>query len=37
MRENDVVCIGIYPGDDPSMLRKDIEFFQTYCLNPFLE
>ena len=33
LRENDVVCIGIYPKDDPNMLKKDIELFNRYCFN----
>jgi hypothetical protein len=28
IRENDVICIGIYPKDDPDMLRKDIQLFE---------
>ncbi len=30
VRENDVVCIGVYPGDDPNMLATDIKLFEEY-------
>lgn len=30
MNENDVVCVGIFPKDDPDMMAKDIAFFEKY-------
>jgi hypothetical protein len=31
LRPQDLVCVGIYLGDDPGMLRKDVELFKKYC------
>ena len=37
MRENDAVCVGIYPKDRPDMLREDVrlleENLQTYPMK----
>lgn len=30
MREDDVVCLGIFPGDDPELLAKDIGLFDEH-------
>ncbi len=30
MRPSDVACIGLFLKDDPDMIRKDIELFETY-------
>ena len=31
MRPQDAVCVGIFSGDDPEMLDKDIKLFEKYC------
>jgi hypothetical protein len=33
MRENDAVCVGIYPKDDPDMLREDVDLLER-ALQP---
>jgi hypothetical protein len=30
VRPNDVVCIGVFPKDDPDMLARDIALFDEY-------
>ena len=30
VRENDVVCIGVFPGDDPQVLARDIALFEEH-------
>jgi hypothetical protein len=30
VRPNDVVCIGVFPKDDPGMLARDIELFEEH-------
>ena len=30
VREQDVVCIGMYLGDDPDIITKNVELIDTY-------
>ena len=30
MRPGDLVCVGVFPKDDPAMLQKDVELFQKH-------
>jgi len=30
MRQIDVACVGLFPKDDPDMIRKDIALFEKY-------
>jgi hypothetical protein len=31
LRPQDLVCIGVFPGDDGDMIAKDAELFRKYC------
>jgi hypothetical protein len=31
MRPEDMACIGVFPKDDPAMVRKDVALFEKYC------
>jgi hypothetical protein len=33
MRQNDAVCVGVYPKDDPNMLRSDVELLESCLVN----
>jgi len=33
MRPGDAVCVGIFAGDDPDMLREDVAIFERYTLS----
>lgn len=35
LRKNDVVCLGIFPKDDPQMLVKDISLFEKHTENSY--
>jgi hypothetical protein len=31
IRENDICCVGMFLGDDPNMITKNVSLFEQYC------
>jgi hypothetical protein len=31
MRPQDLACVGVFTGEDPRMLEKDVRLFEAHC------
>ena len=31
MRDKDICCVGMYLGDDPDMITKNVALFEQHC------